>query len=353
MEAFMSHELEQDANGIASIAFDATDGDLWHRLGYGIVGLMTTDQALQAAHMDRHLRILPVPVPEGTHWSIPQQYMVVLEGGVFQDGAMFEDKVVGMGGEGFADAHRTFSMRDRLELAEFTLKASEGQATWSSVGLLRDARQGFACLALPDTVIDPNGIADRISNYATVVWSFDSSLKTLLSDSNVRVVCANTMAAHLGSDQKIIEVKHTSATAKDRFAQAAKHWAIAQNKAKAMEILANRLLAVRGRKMDLVRNVADAVIGKKPERESAEKPGRKLTSYNNKLNELEVLSFSPTNDVGENGWAAYNVITEWLDWQSPIKCDGQDEAVCRFEDQFDGKNDAVKLAVADRLLALT
>jgi len=356
MEAFMSHELEQDAQGIASIAYDDSLGDLWHRLGQGVRGLMTTDEALKAAHMDRHIRIVPVPVPEGTHWSIPQQYMVVLEGGLFDGGntlAEFPDKVVGIGGQGFADAHATFSMRDRLELAEFTLKASEGQATWSSVGMLRDGTQGFACLSLPDTVIDPDGIRDVIANYATVVWSFNSSLKTLLSDSNVRVVCANTLAAHLGTDTKILEVKMTSSTAKDRFAQGAKHWAMAQDKAKAMEILANRLLAVRGRKMDLVRAVADVVIGKEPARESAEKPGRKLTTYKNKLEQLEVLTYATTNNVGDNGWAAYNVVTEWLDWFSPIKCDGKDEMVCRFEDQFDGTNNNKKIEVAERLLALT
>ena len=348
----MSHELEQDANGVASIAYDDTLGDLWHRLGHGLRGLMTTDQALRAAHMDRHVRIDPVPTPEGARWSIPKQYMVVLEGGAYEDGAVFQDKVVGIGGEGFAESHRTFTVRDRLELTEFTLKASSGEATWTSTAFLRDGRQGFACLSLPDTVIDPNGIADVIANYATVVWSFDSSLKTLLSTSNVRVVCANTLAAHLNDDHKIIEVKHTSATTKDRFAQASKHWALAQDRAKAMKILAERLLAVRGAKMDLVRAAADIVIGKRPQAESAEKPGRKLTTYRNKLEQLEILSHSHTNDVGENGWAAYNTLTEWLDWQSPIKCDGQDEMVCRFEDQFDGVNDAKKIAIADRLLAL-
>lgn len=351
----MSHELEM-AGGQASMAAAGSIADIWHRLGQAHGdGLMTVDQALELGRMNRHLRIEKVPQPYAftatgdvrtARFVIPDLYYLILEGGTFGD-VEIEDKVVGVCGKGAADAHSTLSIRDRGTIAEFAVNASDGAAVVSSAGLIKDGRQGFICLALDDTVIDPHGIADVIANYATVVWGFDGDLSTELGGSNVRVVCKNTMAWHMQEAQRILKVRHTSATAKERMEQGAKLWAIAQDRAAAMTVLANRLLLVRGKKMDLVTKVIDGVFGKRPEEK-----GAKQTRYDNKIEALEVLSHSPTNDVGDNGWAAYNVFTEWADWQAQIKCNGREEAECRYEAQFDGTNDAAKAKVAERLLAL-
>lgn len=353
----MSHELEQAPDGTASISYDDRQGDLWHRLGQGVKGLMTVRQALEAARMDRHLRIEPVPMPfrlteDGQVFeavnTLADQYFIVLEGKEYPDGAIYPDKVVGILGKGGAEAQVALSMQDRLEIAEFTLRASEGQAVFSTAGMLRDGREGFACLELPDTVIDPNGIHDIIANYATLAWGLGGTRTTELGASNVRVVCANTLAWHRSEQTKVIEVRHTSATVKARLEQAAKHWAMAQNRAQALAILAQRLLEVRGRKMDLVTKVVNGCIGERPKDK-----GRTQTTWDNRLAELEVLSASKTNDVGDNGWAAYNTYTEWLDWQAPIRCrEGEQPEVCRLEDQFDGKNDDRKIKAAELLLTL-
>lgn len=351
----MSHELEL-VGGQASLSAAGSINDLWHGLGFGNAGgLMTVKEALKLARMNRHLRVEKVPAPysltaEGevrqSRFVIPDLYYLVLEGGTFGD-VEIEDKVVGVCGKGAADAHATLSIQDRGEIAEFAVNASNGAAVVSTAALIKDATQMFICLKLDDTVIDPHGIADVIANYATVVAGFDSSLSTELGGSNVRVVCKNTMAWHMEEAQRILKVRHTSSTAKGRMEQGAKLWAIAQDRAGAMAILAQKLLEVRGNKMDLVRHVVDGVIGKKPEEK-----GRKQTIWLNKMETIEVLAHAPTNNVGDNAWAALNVITEFVDWQSPIKCNGVDETQCRFEAQFDGTNDAIKAKTAERLLAL-
>jgi hypothetical protein len=67
---------------------------------------------------------------------------------------------------------------------------------------------------------------------------------------------------------------------------------------------------------------------------------------------IDTLWYSPTNDVGDNGWAVYNTITEYLDWESPVKCaDGVTDLDRRMENQFDGIWDDEKSALADLILA--
>jgi hypothetical protein len=345
------HELEETGN-IASMAFAGDRRDIWHGLGQSLDGLMTTEEAMRAAHMNRTIRVHPVEAPV-EHWAIPGQYLVILGGeiGFDEHGNTYEipDKVVGITGEGGAQAHLALSMRQRFDIAEFTLKASQGGAIWSTAGMLRDGRQGFACMQLDDTIIDPNGVADRVSNYATMAWSFDASKANELGDSQVRVVCANTMRAHDYAKHPVIKFKMTSASVEERAHEAAQHWALAQNRAEALKVMAERLLAIQGRKMDLVNKIVEKYDPKPGETASK----RTKSLWASRQLKLETVAAMPSNDVGDNAWAAYNVWTEYLDWFADVRCtDGATELDCRYGNQFDGTHDARKAAAAQVLLGL-
>jgi phage/plasmid-like protein (TIGR03299 family) len=353
----MVADLEQFTDGhqtVTAFAFAGDREDIWHQLGQGLGRTMTAEEAMRSSHMDRLIRVDPIPVPtEGGRWAIPQPYYITLEGKMFvtEDGEPFvvEDKVVGVHGKGGADAHQNFTMRDRFDLAEQAIHASNGAAVWSTAGMLADGVKGFACMEAPPTIIDPQGIRDIIRNYLTVVWSFDGSRATELGASSIRVVCANTLAMHDGGDKEtVIKVKHTSHTAQERFALAARQWSIAQDKAKAYQLIAEQMLAKRD---------AQAVLSKIVERFEPERAGaskREQSIRRTKLDNLQVLMHSPTNDVGDNAWKAYNVYTEYLDWVVPIKVSkGETEADRRLSNQFDGTYDARKANVADFVLALS
>lgn len=352
----MVADLEQFTDGsetVTAFAFSGAREDIWHRLGQSLGRTMTAEEAMREAHMDRLIRVDPIPVPtEGGRWAIPQPYYITLEGTMFvtENGGLVnvEDKVVGVHGKGGADAHLNFTMRDRFLIAEAAIHVSQGEAVWSTAGMLRDGVQGFACMEAPPIIVDPQGIRDIIKRYLTLVWSFDGTRATELGSSNVRVVCANTLAMHDGSKDKVIKVKHTSATAEERFRLASDQWAIAQDEAKAYRLIAERMLARRG-----AQDVLSKIVEKfEPARDGASK--REQSLRKTRLDNLQVLLHSPTNDVGDNAWKAYNTYTEFLDWVVPVKLGkGETEADRRLSNQFDGVYDTRKANVADFVLSLS
>jgi len=185
----MSHELETiivEGDTVASFSFAGVRKNIWHRLGqqFANEGLMSAEQAMQQAHMDRKLRIEPIPAPDGAQWAVDEKgastapSYVILEGKMFMtpDGGFgnIPEKVVGLAGNQAAQGHADLAVEDRFLLAEEAIHASHGAAVWSTAGYLRDGRQGFACMEAPPIIIDPNGIADVTQSYLTVTWSYDA-----------------------------------------------------------------------------------------------------------------------------------------------------------------------------------
>jgi phage/plasmid-like protein (TIGR03299 family) len=353
----MSHEIEINA-GVASMAYAETARpDIWHRLGQEIAGrAMTADEAMRAANMDRAIRVLPAALPDGVdEWGIERPNLIVLDGkmAVGDDGTLIDipAKVVGVAGKSGGAAHETFSMLDRFELAEEAIHASHGAAVWSTAGMLRSGTQGFATMESPATVIDPNGVADVIRNYLTVSWSFDASRPTILAGSNVRVVCANTLRAHDSGAVEVIKVKHT-AGAKDRMRLAAQHWAQAQDEVAALRLQAERMLAVRDGRKVLGRILE--TVNPRPTAETGEPSKRAVTEWEKRQDAITTLYYAPTNEpaVGDNGWAAYNAVVEYLDWESAVRCgEGENDADRRMANQFDGIWNDAKAVTAGLILA--
>lgn len=350
----MTAELEMLTEKIAAMAFTGSRTDIWHRLGQSFDGeSMTAEEALVLSHWDREVKIYPILPPNGAIWSIPEEFHIVLQGTqlITDNGDLVDvpDKIVGRHGKGGADAHRTFTVRDRFLLAEEAVRASQGEAVWSTAGSLRGGTQGFATMEAPPIVVDPKGIADVIKRYMTVTWSFDGTRATELGGSHVRVICANTMRAHDYAKQVLIKVRHTSHTAKDRMVLAANHWAKSQDEAAALALQAQRLLEVRDGK---------AALGKLIEKfdpKPTDGTDAQVTRWSNRTDKVRALWEAPTNmpAVGDNGWAAWNTYVEYLDWVADVKvAKGETELDRRLGNQFDGTHDARKASAAELILSL-
>lgn len=357
----MSHELEQiivNDTVVTNFAFAGKRADIWHRLGQQYDGrLMTAAEAMEAANMDRTVTTVPVPaltddfgdalyVADGLdlpHYVVLEGKPIITENG---DLGSIPTKIVGVTGSQGAVGHADLSIHDRFLFAEEAIKASQNEAVWSTAGMLRDGRQAFATMEAPPVIIDPNGAADIIRKYLTVTWSFDGSRATELGTSDIRVVCANTLALHDGGKQKVIKVKHTS-QAENRMRLAAEHWAMAQDAAAAVKIKAERLMAIRDGKQ-VLRKICDEVLDLKHD---AAASSRQNTIRANKRDELFTLFHADTNldAVGDNAWAAVNTVTEWLDWYSPVK--GADQEIAHLRAQFDGTYDTLKSSIYDFALA--
>jgi phage/plasmid-like protein (TIGR03299 family) len=358
----MSHELEQiNINGeeVSSFAFTGKRVDIWHRLGQQYDGrLMTASEAMSLANMDRDVTTVPAPAltdefgePIHVADGLDMPHFVVLGGKpiITEDGQLgsIPTKIVGVTGSQGAVGHADLSILDRFLFAEEAIKASRGEAVWSTAGLLRDGRQGFATMEAPPVIIDPNGVNDIIRKYMTVTWAFDGSRSTELGVSDIRVVCANTLAMHdLSNKKAVIKVKHTS-RAEDRLRLAAEHWAMAQDSASAIKIKAERLMAIRDGKQ-VLKAICDEILDLKHDPDAS---GRQNTLRANKRDEIYTLYHADTNleAVGDNAWAAVNTVTEWLDWYSPVK--GKDQEIAHLRAQFDGTYDSLKSDIYDLALA--
>lgn len=351
----MSHELETiivDGQEVASFAFGGERKNIWHRLGQQFDGsLMSGPEAQRLAHMDRQLRIVPMPDAGIEHWAVDRPNLVVLDGKLFvtPEGGMGEipEKVVGFAGPQASIAHAEFQVEDKFLQAEEAIHASNGAAVWSTAGYLRDGRQGFACMEAPPIVIDPDGIADITRSYLTLIWSYDGSRATELGSSNIRVVCANTQALHDTSKQTLIKVKATS-NQKARFELAAQHWAMAQDEAAALTLQGERMLAKANGKQ-ILKGLCEQVLGLVVK---ADMPKRQKSIREGKLSEIKALYHASTNmpAVGDNGYAAFQTIVEYLDWFSPVK--GDDETTQHVANQFDGTYDKLKVRAADYVLSI-
>lgn len=358
----MSHELEQviiNGETVSNFAFSGGRTDIWHRLGQQFEQadrLMTAEEAMMRANMDREIKVMSVPqLLDEFGMDIPlaegldNMYAVVLTGKpiVTPDGNLGEipTKVVGWTGSQGSQGHAGLSILDRFMYAEEAIKASRGEAVWSTAGLLRDGRQGFATMEAPPTIIDPNGIADIVRKYLTVTFSFDGSRATELGVSDIRVVCANTERLHNLTKQAIIKVKTTS-NAENRLRLAAEHWAMAQDSSAELKIKAERMLAIPdGKKM--LRRICDEVLGFKQDVDNSK---RANSIAERKRDELYTLYHGATNlqAVGDNAWAAYNTVTEYLDWFADVK--GEDKTLSHLRRQFDGTDNNLKQQVADFIL---
>jgi len=127
---------------------------------------------------------------------------------------------------------------------------------------------------------------------------------------------------------------------------AAEHWAMSQNAYAETKIRAERMLAIPdGKKM--LRRICDEVLEFKQDVDNSK---RANAIAERKRDELVLLYESSTNSgaVGDNAWAAYNTVTEYLDWFSDVK--GDDKTLAHLRRQFDGTDDNIKLAVADFIL---
>jgi phage/plasmid-like protein (TIGR03299 family) len=217
-----------------------------------------------------------------------------------------------------------FNIKQRREILEqafeFTGLDPDG-AHVDTIGSLADGRSNkpkkfFAYIRVPDLVIDPQGIADTIERGLFVATSFNGTLTNTMGYSNIRVVCSNTLNMAMKSGQQVIKVKHTR-NADERMEVAALAMDYIGAIQKQTEANARRMLSVDGDKaltkiLDHFYPVDDKSLGDLAKTRRNRERGDVRLMYHGDGNTNVGL-------VGENGWAAYNAFTEYIDHAAGVK----------------------------------
>jgi phage/plasmid-like protein (TIGR03299 family) len=208
----MAHMLET-VNG--QTAFASLREPAWHGLGTVFDKEVTTKEMLDLAHLsDWNVRLEDVPIPEG--FESDKSYSFVTRTNPFDT---TKNDVLGVVGERYVPLQN----EDLFDFGDLML---DGGGRWETAGSIKGGRQVFGSLALErETVLDPNGVSDKVNTYLLINTSHDGSVAIQASITPVRVVCANTLNLALGqrgrngSVKQSFKIRHT-ATASGKVQQA-------------------------------------------------------------------------------------------------------------------------------------
>lgn len=91
----------------------------------------------------------------------------------------------------------------------------DGGLSVGSAGQLKDRKQAWVSVEVPDTVHTPQGVQFR--PHLLACTSHDGSLKTTYKRTVTNVVCDNTMGAALRGAGQVIKIKHSSGSKQGRL----------------------------------------------------------------------------------------------------------------------------------------
>jgi phage/plasmid-like protein (TIGR03299 family) len=193
-----------------------------------------------------------------------------------------------------------------------------------------------------ETVIDPNGVGDKVNTYLLVNTSHDGSVAIQASITPVRVVCANTLNLALGnrgrggSVKQSFKIRHTQ-TASGKVQIAREALGLANAYIDEFSLMANKMIQteVSKKKFD------EIVSALYPEPKDDSKKVA-ITKYVNKIdliNDIYVGDFN--NTITGTAWGVANALTERLDWYRTGR-KGKTESILASASGFDPITNAEK-----------
>lgn len=290
----MAHEIEI-INGEASFA--SLREPAWHGLGTVFNEEVSTKEMLELANLQEWNVRLEEVEPPATLTSDKNYFYVVRNNPVIEN----QNDVLGIVGE-------RYNVLQNEQLFDFADAMLDG-GRWETAGSLRGGRVVFGSLALDrETVLDPNGVADKINTYLIVNTSHDGSISIQASVTPVRVVCANTLNFALRSVKQTFKIRHTQ-TANGKIQSAKTALGIANSYMDDFSKMANKMIQTELS----AKQFNDILLTAYPKPDKDSKQA--LTKWTNKIDTLNDIYTGEFNHmISGNAWGALNAMTERIDW---------------------------------------
>jgi phage/plasmid-like protein (TIGR03299 family) len=330
----MAHELES-VNG--QTAFASLREPAWHGLGTVFDKEVTTKEMLDLAHLsDWNVRLEDVAIPDT--FNSDKSYSFVTRTNPFD---RTQNDVLGVVGERYVPLQN----EDLFDFGDLML---DGGGRWETAGSIKGGRQVFGALALErETVLDPNGVSDKVNTYLLINTSHDGSVAIQASITPVRVVCANTLNLALGnrgrggSVKQSFKIRHT-ATASGKVQQAREALGLANAYMDKFDEMAKAMIETEISKAKFDEIVALAYPA--PEKDAK----GSFKKHNDKIDLINGIYVGAYNDkIAGTKWGAFNALTERLDWYRSAR-GGTNESILASASGFD----PVTTAEKNRLLQL-
>jgi phage/plasmid-like protein (TIGR03299 family) len=306
----MSDNIETGLNGES--AFASFREPAWHGLGTVFDNEVTTSEMLDLAHLSNwQVRVEEVPLPVG--YSATKPPLIVVRDNPFFDGSQDMDEtnsphnVLGVVGD-------RYKVLQNEELFDFGDALLDGGGRWETAGSIKNGTQVFGALALDrETILDPSGVSDKVSNYLLMSTSHDGSLSVQASITPVRVVCANTLAVALAGVRQSFRIRHTQ-TLNGRLQSAREALDIAHRYYDEFDKLAQAMIET-----EMTRDQFDQIITIAYPKPDEDVKGS-MAKWETKRDSLFELLDSPTNrDVSNTAWGGYNALNERVMWGRPVR----------------------------------
>jgi phage/plasmid-like protein (TIGR03299 family) len=190
-----------------------------------------------------------------------------------------------------------------------------GGAHFSTAGALRGGRETFVTMKLPNAMVfdGRDGSKDRTEFYLAALNSHGSSAFRCLV-TPIRIVCANTQSAAVGSAKASWGISHTGG-ARAAIQEARNALKLSWRYIEAFEEEAAKLYA-QPMDTEQVRRFADTLL----EVESAATATTAKHRKERAAGIVKLWTSSPTiAPIAGTRWAAYNAVTEFCDHVVPVR----------------------------------
>jgi phage/plasmid-like protein (TIGR03299 family) len=196
----------------------------------------------------------------------------------------------------------------------------------------------YLALALEPFSVGGNGDGDKHQMYVTIINSHDGTTGLVALLAPIRLTCTNQVTATFGKRvSNRISLRHT-ASIEGRMDEARQVLGLAEtweeNFRRSAEVLLDTPMTVPQFGAFVEKN-----LWSKPSKDAS---ARTVTLHQNRMEGLTALfASSPTNEFGRGTrYAAYNAVTEYLDWDAPVR--GGSPEVARYTRTLAGGTENMK-----------
>jgi phage/plasmid-like protein (TIGR03299 family) len=279
----MAHALSITKEGRAEM-FSGRGINPWHGLGTVVEGMLNSQQALAAAHLD---------------WRVTQRPIYVDRVGGAIDGykAIVRDDsnaVLSV----MKDSYHPIQNSEAFEF--FDSVVGEGQAFYDTAGALHGGRRVWIMARLPKALFI-NG--DQLERNILLVTSHDGSSTLKMMHVTTRVVCQNTLSIALSNAQHCISILHRG-NYKTRVAEAQRALQISYGYFDQLGLLIGQLAQAQFVSSEM-RGFTEKLLPI-PE-------GEKSPRTEKARGEIADLFRRGTGNQGKTRWDALNAVTEFVD----------------------------------------
>ena len=295
----MPHELSLADDGRAEMFYVGETP--WHGLGTKLDNPATYLEAIQEAHLDWKVESRPV------YFHNQNEAIVQADN---HRAIVRTDTGAAM--SIMSDRYQIVQNEEAWGWADSIL--GKGGAHYHTAGALRDGRVQWILAERPgQTEIVPG---DTLTQYILLTNSHDGSLPLQVRPTSIRTVCANTVEAALARNKSYVSIRHT-ASVHQRMQDAEKALRMGDEQFKTMTEGSQLLGRTRMTPWQMG-EFTQRLLGINPE--SPHKVNAHTEAAESAINELFVVGRGQEiPGVQNTAWAAYNAVTEYVDYFSRVQ----------------------------------